>query len=223
MKAMILAAGRGERMRPLTDTLPKPLLKVNNKPLIVYHIEKLKAIGITEIVINHAWLGKLIEESLGDGTQFGVRIEYSQEGPGGLETAGGIANALHLLTDEFIVVNGDVYSELDYKKILDINLGDDFGCLFLVKNPKHNQQGDFGITNGRLICTPLYTFSGISIYKKEAFLNIPIEKLKLKPYFEQWIAQNKLQGVLMSDFWCDVGTAERLAMVDTRLRNTLLK
>lgn len=218
MKAMILAAGRGERMRPLTDTTPKPLLKVNDKELIVYHIEKLKAIGVKDIVINHAWLGNKIEETLRNGKQFGVNITYSLEMTGGLETAGGIANALNLLSDTFIVVNGDVYTELNYEEFLKINLGDDLGHLFLVNNPLHNAKGDFSLSNNRVVSGHDYTFSGLALYKKEAFINIPIEKLKLKPYFDEWIKDNRLQGKVMSDFWCDVGTPERLNNLDQRLR-----
>ena len=142
---MILAAGRGERMRPLTDTTPKPLLKVNDQALIEYHIKKLKAIGITELVVNHAWLGGVIEKTLGDGSSYGVHILYSPEIAGGLETAGGIRHALHLLgTEPFIVVNGDVYTDFDYSQLLNIDLGDALGCLFLTDNPHFHPEGDFG-------------------------------------------------------------------------------
>lgn len=221
MKAMILAAGRGERMRPLTDTLPKPLLCVNNKPLIVYHIEKLKAIGITDIVINHAHLGHKLEEYLGDGSKYGVSITYSPEQIGGLETAGGIAKALPLLGDEpFIVVNGDVFVELDYsllKKDLPLN---SYGKLFLVDNPEHNVKGDYAIKDGMLsLDGDKLTFSGIAIYSPIAFKDIPIEKLKLKPYFDKWISENKLFAEKISCYWCDVGTPERLKNLDERLTN----
>jgi MurNAc alpha-1-phosphate uridylyltransferase len=218
MKAMILAAGRGERMRPLTDKIPKPLLKVKDKTLIEYHIEKLRSIGLTEIVINHAYLGYKIEETLGNGSEFSVNIKYSPEPEGGLETAGGIAKALDLLSDTFIVVNGDVYSEFDYSRLLEIDLQDDYGCLCFVKNPSHNLKGDFGVENGRVVFSQNYTFSGIAIYKKEAFKNIPVDKLKLKPYFNEWVSKNLLQGIVIDDFWCDVGTPERLKQLDLRLR-----
>ena len=192
MKAMILAAGRGERMRPLTDTTPKPLLKVNDQALIEYHIKKLKAIGITELVVNHAWLGGVIEKTLGDGSSYGVHILYSPEIAGGLETAGGIRHALHLLgTEPFIVVNGDVYTDFDYSQLLS-----DYLC------------------NGKD-----YTFSGISVYRPEAFRDMPDERAKLKPYFDSWIRGKQLLARKLNAFWCDVGTPERLADLDKKLRN----
>lgn len=220
MKAMILAAGRGERMRPLTDSVPKPLLMVKDKPLIVYHIEKLKEIGVTDIVINHAWLGSVIEETLGDGHTFGVNIQYSPEQAGGLETAGGIRHAIDKLgIDPFIVVNGDIYSEFDYKRFLDIELADAKGYLFLVENPPHNLKGDFSLKNGMIAMEPQYTFSGMAIYSPKAYDNIPDERMKLKPCFEKWISESKLRGELITDYWCDVGTPERLKDLDNRLRN----
>ena len=220
MKAMILAAGRGERMRPLTDTTPKPLLKVNDKALIEYHIEKLKKVGVTDFVINHAWLGNVIEEYLGDGTRYGVRISYSPEQPGGLETAGGIRHALHLLGDEpFVVVNGDVYCELDYGELVNTELGDALGCLYLTDNPDFHPEGDFSIRDGYLDLKPELTFSGMAVYRPEAFKNIPDERAKLKPYFDKWIAGRQLRARYLSAYWCDVGTPERLRDLDTRLRN----
>lgn len=220
MKAMILAAGRGERMRPLTDTTPKPLLKVNDKSLIEYHIEKLKNVGIKDLVINHAWLGDVIEKSLGNGSRYGVRISYSPEQQGGLETAGGIRHALHLLGNEpFIVVNGDVYSEFDYAELVNLELGDALGCLYLTDNPDFHPQGDFCIRDGYLDLTPELTFSGISVYRPEAFKDIPDERAKLKPYFEKWSADRKLLARYLNAYWCDVGTPERLNNLDLRLRH----
>lgn len=220
MKAMILAAGRGERMRPLTDTTPKPLLKVKDKALIEYHIEKLKKVGVTDFVINHAWLGNVIEEYLGDGTRYGVRISYSPEQPGGLETAGGIRHALHLLGDEpFVVVNGDVYCELDYGELVNTELGDALGCLYLTDNPDFHPEGDFSIRDGYLDLKPELTFSGMAVYRPEAFKNIPDERAKLKPYFDKWIAGRQLRARYLSAYWCDVGTPERLRDLDARLRN----
>lgn len=219
MKAMILAAGRGERMRPLTDTTPKPLLKVNDKSLIEYHIEKLKNVGITELVINHAWLGNVIEERLGDGKKYGVHISYSPEQPGGLETAGGIRHALHLLGDEpFAVVNGDVYCELDYGELVRTELGDALGCLYLTDNPDFHPEGDFSIRDGYLASDRELTFSGIAVYRPEAFRDIPDERAKLKPYFDRWIAERQLLARYLQAYWCDVGTPERLCILDLRLR-----
>ncbi|MBQ4489130.1 MAG: nucleotidyltransferase family protein [Ruminobacter sp.] len=220
MKAMILAAGRGERMRPLTDTTPKPLLKVNDQALIEYHIKKLKAIGITELVVNHAWLGGVIEKTLGDGSSYGVHILYSPEIAGGLETAGGIRHALHLLgTEPFIVVNGDVYTDFDYSQLLNIDLGDALGCLFLTDNPDFHPEGDFGIDGDYLCNGKDYTFSGISVYRPEAFRDMPDERAKLKPYFDSWIRGKQLLARKLNAFWCDVGTPERLADLDKKLRN----
>lgn len=222
MKAMILAAGRGERMRPLTDSLPKPLLKVNGKSLIEYHIEKLKQIGVKDIVINHAWLGEKIEAVLGDGSSYGVNISYSPEISGGLETAGGISKALHLLgNNPFIVVNGDVYSEFDYSNFLNIDLKDNAGYLFFVDNPNHNPAGDFSIVQGKVVNTPGFTFSGMALYNPKYFESIPKEKLKLKPYFLKWINDGVLLGKKIDDFWCDVGTPERLNLLDLKLKNKL--
>lgn len=220
MKAMILAAGRGERMRPLTDTLPKPLLPVNGKPLIVYHIEKLKAAGITELVVNYAWLGLKIEETIGDGAQYGVHIAYSPEIPGGLETAGGIKHALPLLgTEPFVVVNGDVYTEYDYQKLPQIDLGTALGFLVLVKNPAHHLGGDFSLSaQGLVTIKPEFTFSGLAVYRPEAFSSVPDERAPLRPYFEEWINKGALKGEVMHDYWCDVGTPERLALVSARVK-----
>lgn len=216
---MILAAGRGERMRPLTDTTPKPLLAVGGKPLLVHHIEKLKQAGVQDIVINYAWLGHKIEEYLGDGGRYGVHISYSPEIAGGLETAGGIKHALSLLgTEPFIVVNGDIYSEFDYKKLLQINLGEACGFLVLVNNPPHHLEGDFGLSPlGLVQLVRKYTFSGIALYKPQAFKEVPDAKVPLRPYFEKWISQERLIGQLSLDFWCDVGTPQRLEELDKRL------
>ncbi len=220
MKAMILAAGRGSRMRPLTDTTPKPLLPVNGKPLIVRHIEKLKAIGIQDIVINLAWLGDKIEHYLGTGATWGVNIKYSHEIPGGLETAGGLRHALPLLGEgQFIVVNGDIYTEFDYKRLLDIDLQNKNAHLFLVKNPQHNAKGDFSIGDDGLVnIEPKFTFSGVAVYNTNAIKPIPDEKIPLRIYFDEWIKNKLVQGSILEDFWCDVGTPERLQLVDARLK-----
>lgn len=223
MRAMILAAGRGERMRPLTDQLPKPLLSVAGKPLIVWHIEKLKAAGITEIVINHAWLGDQLEAALGDGQQFGVQIAWSPEAPGGLETAGGIRQALPLLGEEpFWVVNGDIWLAGDYGPLLCPLPAAALGHLWLVANPPQHPAGDFALTQGRVAIKtaeqPSYTFSGLACYRPEAFAEEPLGRAPLRPLFERWIAAGQLAGACVDRDWEDVGTPARLAALDARLR-----
>lgn len=226
MKAMILAAGRGQRMRPLTDSVPKPLLPVNNKPLIEYHLEKLSQAGVTDVVINYAWLGEQFPKVLGDGSRWGVSIHYSPETAGGLETAGGIINALPLLGDApFWLINGDVWTDLDFNR-LPTSLDDDVANLMLVANPEYNAKGDFGVQNGRVKVAdgnlPSYTYSGIGLYSPHWFVGRPIEKLPLRPMFDKAIQQQRLAATVVSDAqWTDVGTPERLAQLDQQLRGTL--
>ena len=168
MKAMILCAGRGERMRPLTDTIPKPLLKVGDKPLVVWHIEKLKRCGFEDIVINIAHLGYKIPEALGDGSKWGVKITYSDEQEGkALESAGGIKKALHLLGDTFLVVNGDVFCKYDFD--VNFDLKDKLAHLILVPNPQHNKDGDFALDAQIVTNDKNYTFSGIGYYSCKLF------------------------------------------------------
>lgn len=227
MKAMILAAGRGERMRPLTDTTPKPLLMAGDEPLIGWHLRRLKAAGITEIVINHAWLGAKIEQTLGNGAAYGVNIAYSPEGETGLETAGGIATALDLLGDEpFLVINGDVLTDLDFQaacKRAD-DLGNDWAHLWLVANPPHNPNGDFGLTEtGRVLAQPNGgnggTFSGVGVYRPELFAETKKrEPAKLAPLLRQAMQQNRVGGEWHTGLWLDVGTPERLAYADELAR-----
>ncbi len=223
---MILAAGRGERMRPLTDHTPKPLLQVGGKPLIVWHIEKLAAAGFREIVINHAHLGAQIEAALGNGHQFGVSIRYSPEAEA-LETAGGIANALPLLGGEpFLVVNGDVFSEIDFAGMNKLK-NDDLAWLLLVDNPEHNPRGDFALEDDRVIGQgpTMYTFSGIGIYRPALFEGVVRgSKAKLAPLLRTAMASGKVGGELYSGRWMDIGTPERLTELDRILRaseNTL--
>lgn len=219
MKAMILAAGRGERMMPLTANTPKPMLNVVGKPLIQYQIEKLKAAGITELVINHAWCGKKIVNYFGDGDEFGVQVQYSDESSGALETAGGIAKALPLLGSEpFIVVNGDVFTEFDFSS-LPVLSGDKLAHLILVDNPEHNLGGDFSLTEGQLRLKsesrPSYTFAGISIYRPEFFEEISgEEKLALGPKLRQYAEKGLVSASYTQASWVDVGTPERLACVE---------
>lgn len=224
MRAMILAAGRGERMRPLTDHTPKPLLQAGGKPLIVWHIERLVAAGISHLVINHAHLGLQIEQALGDGSRYGARIRYSDEGSA-LETAGGIAYALPLLGNEpFAVVNGDIWCDYDFGRLHQhaaaLRDGDDLAHLVLVDNPAHNPKGDFGLSADRITDhPPRLTFSGIGIYKPALFKNIPRgTKAALAPLLREQIAPGRVSGEHHPGRWMDIGTPERLAELDNFLR-----
>lgn len=222
MKALILAAGRGERMRPLTDTTPKPMLRVGGKALLEWHIENLRDAGITDIVINHAHLGEVIESGLGDGSRYGVRLRYSREGEA-LETAGGIGFALPLLEDEvFIVVNGDVYTDYDISNM--VARGREFGScegclahLVLVSNPAHHPDGDFALAGDKIqrTGTPMRTYSGIGLYRRAMFKDvIRGEKAKLAPLLYAAIERGELCGEYYDGIWDDVGTPTRLANVD---------
>ena len=212
--AMILAAGRGERMRPLTDHTPKPLLTVHDKPLIVWHIERLKKAGITQLVINHAHLGEQIEHALGDGSSLGVSISYSPEETA-LETGGGIARALPLLGEQpFLVVNGDVWTDIDYT-VLALD-EDDLAHLVMVSNPSHNPKGDFVLNNGRVAAegADKLTFSGIGLYQPHLFVGQSEERFPLAPLLRNAMSQNKVSGLHHQGVWTDVGTPERLAEIN---------
>jgi MurNAc alpha-1-phosphate uridylyltransferase len=231
---MIHAAGRGERMRPLTDHTPKPLLMAGGKPLIVWHIEKLARAGIHDLVINHAHLGAQIEATLGDGSQFGVRIHYSPEHPAALETAGGIAHALHLLGDEvFAVINGDIWCDYDFaqlpKRAATLQAGKDMAHLVLINNPAHNPNGDFALQGNRITppqfaLNPLssaLTFSGIGLYKPALFAHLDRNAAApLGPLLREQIALNKVSGEHHTGRWVDVGTPQRLTELDKALRAT---
>ncbi len=224
MKAMILAAGRGERMRPLTDHTPKPLLQAGGKPLIVWHIERLVRAGIADLVINHAHLGLHIEQALGDGSRFGARIRYSDEGTA-LETAGGIAFALHLLGDQpFAVVNGDIWCDYDFTRMpalaAQMQRSQDNLHLVLVDNPEHHPNGDFGLHGARVTDTaPRLTFSGIGLYRPELFAHIARgTRAPLAPLLREQIAAGKAGGEHHRGLWIDVGTPQRLDELDKRLR-----
>lgn len=217
MKAMVLAAGRGERLRPLTDTLPKPLLAVRGKPVIVWTIERLARAGIVEIVINHAHLGHKIERALGNGRAFGVAIRYSPEAEA-LETAGGIANALPQLgSDPFVVVNGDVYCDFDFASLRRRSLGERLAHLVLVPNPPHNAEGDF-VLDGLEVAmegASKSTFSGIALYRPELFAGVERgAKAKLAPLLTGAIRQRRVSGELHAGVWHDVGTPQRLAALN---------
>jgi len=225
---MILAAGLGERMRPLTDHTPKPLLRAGGKPLVVWQIERLKAAGFAHLVINHAHLGQRIEDFLGDGAAFGVHIAWSRE-PEPLETAGGIATARDLLDDApFLVTNGDVYADFDYGRLLPVLARmaadpDHLAHLVLVDNPPHHPQGDFILENGKVIPPPTHaagrlTFSGIGCYRPELFAGIPAgTKAKLAPRLIAAMERGQVTGEHFTGRWEDVGTPQRLAALDQEL------
>jgi MurNAc alpha-1-phosphate uridylyltransferase len=223
MKAFILAAGRGERMRPLTDHTPKPLLQAGGKPLIVWHLERLAAAGFKEIVINHAHLGEQIEAALGNGSQWGLNIQYSPEPPGALETAGGIASALPLLGSQaFLVVNGDIYCDWDFTKAS--QLADRPAHLVMVANPAHHSGGDFALDGERVVFAgrgETLTYAGIAVFSPAFFASVaPGSVMKLRPLLDAAIAAGTLTGERHTGRWVDVGTPQRLAELDAELRNT---
>jgi len=211
---MILAAGRGERMRPLTDKHPKPLLEVAGKPLIVWQLEKLAAAGFTDVVINQGWLGEQLPQALGDGARWGLAIQYSDETavPCALETLGGIVNALPMLSpngEPFAVVNGDVWTDYDYAQLsLPANKQ---AQLVLVNNPAHNPAGDFD-----LLGAPL-TFSGIAAYRPEMFAGLSAARAPLGPLLRAKIAEGLVSAIHHQGHWMDIGTPARLAELETLL------
>ncbi len=235
---MILAAGRGERMRPLTEVTPKPLLKVGGKPLIVWHLERLAAAGFKEIIINHAHLGAQIENALGNGAQWGLSIRYSPEKVA-LETAGGIANALHLLTDDeknsapFLVVNGDIFTDIDFKEVviqmhtLQANHHAASGGikiimahLVLVDNPPQHPNGDFAIEDTSLKNDGkhMLTFSGVGVYHPDFFAEVTTgQPAKLAPLLRKAIEHNAATAQYYQGVWHDIGTPERLKSLDESL------
>jgi MurNAc alpha-1-phosphate uridylyltransferase len=220
---MLLAAGRGERMRPLTDHTPKPLLEAGGKPLIVWHIEKLVRAGIRELVINHAHLGAQIEQALGDGRRFGAHIQYSPEASA-LETAGGIANALPLLGDEpFAVINSDIFCNYDFARLAQraaaLQTNGDAAHLVLVNNPEHHPAGDFGLHGNRIVHDAArFTFSGIGVYQPFLFSHIPRGNIApLAPLLRAQIALGRVSGELHQGIWVDVGTPQRLQDLDQQI------
>jgi MurNAc alpha-1-phosphate uridylyltransferase len=210
--AMVLAAGRGERMRPLTDRVPKPLLPVQGKPLIVWHLEKLARLGVKHVVINLAWLGGQIRAALGDGAQWKLQIQYSDEGSEALETGGGIFQALSWLGPQpFLVVNADVFTDLDFGAIR--IAPEAFAQLVLVANPIHHPNGDFALSNGRVQDQggARWTYSGIGLYRPELFHGCSAGKFPLLPLLRRAIASRRLHGQVFEGAWSDVGSIERLA------------
>jgi len=219
MHAMILAAGRGERMRPLTDVTPKPLLCAGGRALIEYHLDNLVRAGITDIVINHAHLGAQIEAALGNGARFGARIRYSAEPEGALETGGGIHQALPLLgAGPFLVVNGDIWADFDYATLPSDFTGEAY--LVLIDNPEHHPAGDFCLQNGYVHeCDgSRLTFSGIGLYRASLFAGRAPGKFPLAPLLRAAMTRNAVQGMHYQGRWRDIGTPQRLAELDEWLR-----
>jgi MurNAc alpha-1-phosphate uridylyltransferase len=211
-RAMLLAAGRGERMRPLTDQLPKPLLTVRGKPLIVHHLERLARCGVSDVVVNVAWLGDRIRAALGDGAAFGVSIHYSEEGAQALETGGGIFQALPWLGSEpFLVVNGDVFTDFDFAALS--IAPEAWAHLLLVPNPVQHPQGDFALEGGRVVenGSTRWTYSGIGLYRPQLFDGCRPGRFPLLPLLRRAIAAGRLSGEVYGGAWSDVGTLERLA------------
>lgn len=220
MKAMILAAGRGVRMRPLTDATPKPLLALWGRPIIAWTIERLARAGFTQLVINHSHLGRQIETTLGDGMQLGVSIHYSREAVA-LETAGGMAQALRLLGDEpFLAVNGDIYCDFDFASLRKRSMGPELAHLVLVANPDHHLDGDFALENNhvRNEGKARWTFSGIGVYRPELLAQVrPGDKAKLAPLLRAAAARDLVTGEIGLGAWHDIGTPERLDLLDRHL------
>lgn len=210
---MILAAGLGTRMRPLTNTTPKPLLEVGGKPLIVWHIENLRDAGFSDIVINVAYLGQQIIDYLGDGSQYNVHIQFSDEqDEGALETAGGIVKAVPLLSDTFLVVNGDIWTNFPYDNNFRLSYNQ-LAHLILIDNPKHNLKGDFFLDGTE----EKYTFSGIGYYSKQMFSDLAYGKQALAPLLFKAIGEEKLSTEYYDGAWYDIGTPERLEALNSRL------
>lgn len=208
MKAMILAAGRGERLRPLTDSIPKPLLDVQGKPLIVYHLEALSQAGFGEVVINLNWLGDQVRERLGDGADFNLSIEYSEEAEA-LGTAGGILHALDLLGERFVVVNADIFTNYNFAQLRNIKSS---AHLVLVANPQHNPQGDFTL-NDSIVgdeTEPRYTYAGIACFRRSFFEGLALRKRALSPLLYEAANLQQVTGELFEGEWSDIGTLERL-------------
>jgi N-acetyl-alpha-D-muramate 1-phosphate uridylyltransferase len=223
MKAMVLAAGRGERMRPLTDREPKPLLRVGGKRLIEYHLERLASGGFRDVVVNTAWLGDMIESALGNGERYGLSITYSHERPAALETGGGIFNALPLLgSAPFLLVNGDVWTDIDFGALHRPPPRDSLAHLVLVPNPPQHSRGDFLLDDGLVADGegPRHTYSGVGIYTPRFFDGCVPGKFPLLPLLQRAIAQRALSGELHAGEWYDIGTIERLNALDAQLSRT---
>jgi N-acetyl-alpha-D-muramate 1-phosphate uridylyltransferase len=222
MRAMILAAGRGERMRPLTDDVPKPLLPVAGRPLIEHQLVALGRAGIREIVINLAWRGAQLREALGDGARFGVRIEYSDEGDRALETGGGIAQALPLLgSGPFLVVSGDIWSDFPFASSASRLAPGDVAHFVLVPNPDFHARGDFGLEGERVTDVPgqgqRFTYANIGVYRPEFFAGCSAGRFPLAPLMFAWANKGRVSGELYTGRWFNIGTPAQLAELDARL------
>ncbi len=217
MRAMILAAGRGERMRPLTDDRPKPLLPVGGRALIDWHLEALAAAGVVEVIVNVAWQAEALIDHLGDGRRWGVSIRISDERPRALETGGGILRALPLLGDApFCVVNGDIWSDFDFRRLPAVPDGD--AHLVLVDNPAHHPGGDFTFRNGQVGGEGArLTFSGIGVYHPRLLAGCEPGGFRLAPLLHAAAARGTVTATYHDGFWCDVGTPERLRALDAKL------
>lgn len=227
MKAMILAAGRGERMRPLTDTKPKPLLTLNGKALVEFHLEQLSQLAVEQVLINIAWLGEQITDFVGDGSKWGLTTVFSQEPEGALETAGGIIQALSLLPETqddepFLLINGDIYCQLDLSRLvikaktLDGNVK---AHLVLVNNPEHNPKGDFALSHGQVseVGEDKLTYSGIALIRPSLFSGLSQGRRALAPVLKQAMAKAQVTGEHYTGLWTDVGTPTRLNELSQRI------
>jgi len=221
VKAMVLAAGRGERMRPLTLERPKPLLEVGGLPLIVHHLHALAMAGFRDVVVNVSWLGAQIRSALGDGSRCNVRLSYSDEGPEPLETGGGIFRALPLLGPApFLVLNGDIWTDYPFARLGEALRPADLAHLVLVENPAHNPDGDFVLESGRIVEEPgkRLTFAGVGVYRPELFAECRDGIFKLAPLLRSAARSGRVGGEVHDGEWLDIGTPERLAELDRRLR-----
>jgi MurNAc alpha-1-phosphate uridylyltransferase len=225
MKAMIFAAGRGERMRPLTDTTPKPLIELAGEPIIVHAIRACKEAGIEEIVINLSYKADMIQEALGDGSRWGVTLHYSQEADPPLETAGGVIKALPLLgPDPFIALSGDVWSNYDLRQLYLRTGSLKLAHLIFVPNPDFHQKGDFGLNeNGVVVDHPYdrYTYGNIGLFHPDLFKNLPVQRLGLGALFRQHLSTGEITGEIFSGEWFNIGTLEELARAQQQLKETL--
>jgi N-acetyl-alpha-D-muramate 1-phosphate uridylyltransferase len=228
MKALIFAAGLGERMRPLTDTTPKPLLRVGGKPLIVWHLEKLAALGVRDVVINTSWLAEQFPQALGDGDDFGLRLRYSYEGPSPLETGGGMWHALPLLGEQpFLLVNGDIWTDYPFETLPKEPVG--LAHLVMVTRPSHASHGDFALDEHGFVRAEgenALTYAGLGVYRPQILDNwrnivgdIDPPRFRLAPILKAYMPDNQITGEHHTGRWTDAGTPERLATLDRSLRD----